>query len=223
MSDKRKVFWAHRRFILNMDRIAGLMKLVTSNEGEFKPTSFMTYEGVSADIFRLIVVFLHASVEDLVRSQLTGKRQFSFQSGSDIDKALKSAGFDPSPLKPLYRPLTAMAKRRNRIVHDADLASKSSTIVEPWSVADLWQILHWNFAVLAFYYQMLIVLTEPTRARVFLEKYNNARKAMDESIKFAHRLMSFPKSSLEFKQKTLENMGESLRSMLLLLRPPTGS
>ena len=92
-----KVSWAHRRFIFNMDRIAGLMKLVTSNEGEFKPTRFMTYEGVSADIFRLIVVFLHASVEDLVRSQLTGKRQFSFQSGSDIDKALKSAGFDPSP------------------------------------------------------------------------------------------------------------------------------
>jgi hypothetical protein len=24
-----KVFWAHRRFIFNMDRIAGLMKLVT--------------------------------------------------------------------------------------------------------------------------------------------------------------------------------------------------
>ena len=216
-----KVLWAHGRFILNMGRIAGLMKLVMSNEGEFKPASFMTYEGVSADIFRLIVVFLHASVEDLVRSQLTGKRLFSFQSGSDIDKALKSAGFDPSPLRPLYRPLTAMTKRRNRIVHDADLASKSSTIVEPWSVADLWQILHWNLAVLAFYYQMLIVLTEPHH--VFIEKYNNARKAMDESIKFAHQLMSFPEGSLEFKQKTLENMSESLRSMLLLMRPPTGS
>jgi hypothetical protein len=212
----RKVLNAHRRFVLNMARIAGLMKLVMSDEGEFKATGFMTYEGVSADILRLLVVFLHASVEDLVRSQLTGQKRFSFQSGTDIDNTLRRAGFDPSPLKILYRPLTAMAKRRNRIVHGADLVSQSSTEVEPWGVADLWQVLHWNLAVLAFYYQMLIVLTGPHE--VFLERYDDARTAMDESIKFAHQLMSFPQGALEFKRKTLEYMSESLRSMLQMLK-----
>jgi hypothetical protein len=216
-----KIVRSHTRFNVNMARIGGLMKLAMSGEGQFKPTGFMQYEGVSADIFRLIVVFLHAAVEDLVRSRLPGNKNFSFQSGPDIDKALKRARFDSSSLKPLYRPLTAMAKRRNRIVHEADLASHSSTVVEPWSVADVWQILQWNLAVLAFYYQMLIVLTEPHE--VFVDKYNNVRKAMDENIKFAHHLMNFPKGSLELQKKALEHMSKSLESMMSLLRPPKGS
>jgi hypothetical protein len=212
-----KVVRSHRRFNVNMARIGGLMKLAMSGEGQFKPTGFMQYEGVSADIFRLIVVFLHAAVEDLVRSQLPRNKNFSFQSGSDIDKVLKHAGYDSSSLKPLYRPLTAMAKRRNRIVHEADLASHSSTVVEPWSVADVWQMLHWNLAVLAFYYQMLIVPTEPRQ--VFVDKYNNARKAMDENIKFARQMMNVPTGSLELQKKALNDMSKSLESMMSLLRP----
>jgi hypothetical protein len=212
-----KVVRSHRRFNVNMARIGGLMKLAMSGEGQFKPTGFMQYEGVSADIFRLIVVFLHAAVEDLVRSQLPRNKNFSFQSGSDIDKVLKHAGYDSSSLKPLYRPLTAMAKRRNRIVHEADLASHSSTVVEPWSVADVWQMLHWNLAVLAFYYQMLIVLTEPRQ--VFVDKYNNARKAMDENIKLARQMMNVPTGSLELQKKALNDMSKSLESMMSLLRP----
>jgi hypothetical protein len=212
-----KVVRSHRRFNVNMARIGGLMKLAMSGEGQFKPTGFMQYEGVSADIFRLIVVFLHAAVEDLVRSQLPRNKNFSFQSGSDIDKVLKHAGYDSSSLKPLYRPLTAMAKRRNRIVHEADLASHSSTVVEPWSVADVWQMLHWNLAVLAFYYQMLIVLTEPRQ--VFVDKYNNAREAMDENIKFARQMMNVPTGSLELQKKALNDMSKSLESMMSLLRP----
>ena len=213
-----KVLRSHKRFNVNMARIAGLMKLALSGAG-VKPAGFMTYEGVSADIFRLIVVFLHATVEDLVRSQLPANSQFSFQSGADIDQAIKRAGCDPKALKPLYRPLTAMAKRRNRIVHEADLASHSSTVVEPWSVADTWQILQWNLAVLAFYYQMLIVLTEPHQ--VFVDKYDSTRKAMAEHIKFAHHLMNFPKGPLEVQKKMLNDMGESLDSIMALLKPPS--
>jgi hypothetical protein len=216
-----KVVRSNTRFNVNMARIAGLMKLAMSGEGQFKPTGIMQYEGVSADIFRLIVVFLHATVEDLVRSQLPGNKNFSFQSGADIDKALKRAGFDSISLKPLYRPLTSMAKRRNRIVHEADLASPSSTVVEPWDVVDVWLILQWNLAVLAFYYQTLIVLTEPHQ--VFVDKYNNMRKIMDENRKFAHHLMNFPKEPLELQKKALDDMSKSLESMLSLLRPPKGS
>ena len=133
-----KVFHSHIRFNVNMARIAGLMSLALS--GDRQPNSFMQYEGVKADIFRFIVVFLHATVEDLVRTQLPHNRSFSFQSGTDIDKALKHAGFDSSSLRPFYRPLTAMARRRNRIVHEADLASLTSTVVEPWSIAAMKRI-----------------------------------------------------------------------------------
>jgi hypothetical protein len=216
-----KIVRSHRRFNGNMARIGGLMKLVMSDEGQFKSTAFMHYGGVSADILRLIVVFLHATVEDLIRSQLPGNKKFSFQSGPDIDKALKHAGLDSSSLKPLYRPLTAMAKRRTRIVHEADFASRSSTVVEPWSVADVWQTLQWNLAVLAFYYQMLIVLTEPRQ--VFVDKYNKARKAMDENIEFARYLVKFPKEPLEVQKMALKDMSKSLESMMSLLRAPKES
>jgi hypothetical protein len=216
-----KIVRSHRRFNVNMARIGGLMKLVMSDEGQFKSTAFMHYGGVSADILRLIVVFLHATVEDLIRSQLPGNKKFSFQSGPDIDKALKHAGLDSSSLKPLYRPLTAMAKRRTRIVHEADFASRSSTVVEPWSVADVWQTLQWNLAVLAFYYQMLIVLTEPRQ--VFVDKYNKARKAMDENIEFARYLVKFPKEPLEVQKMALKDMSKSLESMMSLLRAPKES
>lgn len=111
-----------------------------------------------------------------------------------------------------------MAKRRNRIVHEADLTLDSITVVEPWGVVDIWQITQWNLAVLAFYYQMLIVLTEPRQ--VFVDKYNNARKAMDENIKYAHHLMNFPKGPLELQKKALDDMSKSLDSMISLLRPP---
>ena len=92
-----------------------------------------------------------------------------------------------------------MAKRRNRIVHEADWASSSSTIAELWGVEDLWQLIQWNLAVIAFYYQMLIVLTEPSQ--IFIERYNNARKAMDENVKFANQLISFPKESRQASTK----------------------
>jgi hypothetical protein len=81
-----RVIRSHTRFNVKMARVGELMKLAMSGEGQFKPTSFMQYEGVAADIFRLVIVFLHATVEDLVRSQLPGNKKFSFQSGPDIDR-----------------------------------------------------------------------------------------------------------------------------------------
>jgi hypothetical protein len=113
-----------------------------------------------------------------------------------------------------------MARRRNRIVHEADLAS-SSTVIEPWSIVDTWQIVQWNLAVVPFYYQMLILLTKPHP--VFVEKYNNARKAMDENIKFAKQLMHFPKTPSELQLKALSDMKDGLSSVIQLLRQPTGS
>jgi hypothetical protein len=38
-----KIVRSHRRFNVNMARIGGLMKLVMSDEGQFKSTAFMHY------------------------------------------------------------------------------------------------------------------------------------------------------------------------------------
>src|SRR6266566_2389651 len=107
------------RFMLNMRRITGLMSL--SNKAP-KPTKIFHIEGAEADILRLIVVFLHATFEVVLRNHLPKKnKKLNFYSGTDIDKALKLCGIDHMPFKPLYPPLIQMAKRRKRIVHDADL------------------------------------------------------------------------------------------------------
>lgn len=56
------------RFFMNMARISGLMKLMFSDIDQLKPSGFSLYEGASADIFRTIVVFLHATFEDVLRT-----------------------------------------------------------------------------------------------------------------------------------------------------------
>jgi hypothetical protein len=199
-----------------MNRISGLMALAMSNDGQFKPTAFMTYTGVSADIFRLIVVFLHATVEDQIRSNIPRNRAFSFQSGTDIDRELKHAGFNAAPLRPLYRPLTAMARRRNRIVHEADLPLKS-TIIAPWGIADLWSLMQWNLTVLAFHFKLLEVLT--IQHEVFSRRYDGVRKAMDEHIEFAKLMMNFPKANLADRLVAVQAMQDKLAAVMAALEP----
>jgi hypothetical protein len=46
-----KVLLAHKRYVINSNRVAGLMN-VMSDTCELKPKKFMTYSGVSADIMR---------------------------------------------------------------------------------------------------------------------------------------------------------------------------
>jgi len=56
------------RFYLNMNRITGLVKLIHSDIDSLKPLAPLQSEGVSADILRTIVVFLHATFEDVLRT-----------------------------------------------------------------------------------------------------------------------------------------------------------
>jgi hypothetical protein len=184
-----KALLAHKRYSINMKRIAGLMSLAVSNEGQFKSAGFMKYEGVSADLYRMIVVFLHATTEDLVRSQLQPSAKFTFSSGNDIDKALRKAGFDPDPLKALYPPLTMMARRRIAIVHQADLRDDAED-VQAWDAADLWSLLQWNLAVIAFLYRLLSVVTEPHE--LFTTRYEAALQAMSEHVAFGNMIIALP-------------------------------
>jgi hypothetical protein len=144
------------RFLLNMQRINRLVTLVYSDVETLKPIGFLQYEGASADILHSVIVFLHATFEDVLRCQGPhSNKSYSFYSGADIDKALKRGGLDTRPFNHLYPPLTQMAKRRNRIVHHADL-SDDGAVLAAWSVVDHWQLILWNLAVLAFYYEMLV-------------------------------------------------------------------
>jgi hypothetical protein len=56
------------RFRLNMDRIHGLVKLIYSDIDPLRATGPFQIDGAKADILRSIVVFLHATFEDLLRT-----------------------------------------------------------------------------------------------------------------------------------------------------------
>lgn len=56
------------RFRLNMSRINGLVMLVFSNIDPLRQTEALKSDGVRADILRTIVVFLHATFEDVLRT-----------------------------------------------------------------------------------------------------------------------------------------------------------
>src|SRR5437867_1485023 len=119
------------RFTLNMGRIHGLVKLISSDIALLKPRGLWRSEGQRADILRAIVVFLHATFEDVLRSRSGPKgKKLNFYSGADLDRFLQQWRLDPTPFKSLYKTLTQMAKRRNRIVHAADLSKKTDTASE---------------------------------------------------------------------------------------------
>ncbi len=65
------------RFLVNMGRVSGLVKLVSSDIDQLRPTGFGQYEGAGADILRSVVVFLHATFETLLRSQIVHQRKKS--------------------------------------------------------------------------------------------------------------------------------------------------
>jgi hypothetical protein len=181
---------AHRRFRMNMERIARLMKLAASGEGQFKPVGFWTYDGVTADVYRMIVVFLHSATEDFVRSFLPKKSKFQFSSANDIFGALKRAGYDPAHLEEIKKPLDELAKRRIRIVHYGDM-KENAVEIEQWSITDIWLIMQWNISVIVFVHLFLpIVSTTDFDSR---RKYRAARNALDRNAEFGHSLIDFPK------------------------------
>src|ERR1700751_4235624 len=113
----RKV--SETRFLLNMSRIHGLVRVTQWDRDELKPSSLFQSDRIRADILRSSIVFLHATFEDVVRSRIPLPKQgkkWVFYSGTHIDKALKLAGIDARPFQSLYPTLTQLAKRRNRIV-----------------------------------------------------------------------------------------------------------
>jgi hypothetical protein len=142
------------RFRTNMARIGAIAKLLHSDVESLKQTGLFRSEGVRADILRAVVVFLHAAVEDFIRAHLPRpNKTFSLSSASDIKRELPR--FSRSCLvHGLFPPLTHMAKRRNQIVHHADLQNKQSEEVNPWGLADKWLLIQWLLAASAFHHRI---------------------------------------------------------------------
>ena len=58
------------RFVLNMNRISGLVRLISSHDALKPTTLFGSSSGARADILRSIVVFLHATFEVALRRHI---------------------------------------------------------------------------------------------------------------------------------------------------------
>lgn len=200
-----------------MNRIYGLVQLISSNDA-LKPTKlFENSRGARADILRAIVVFLHATFEVALRNHI-GKRgrSLSFYSRTDLDKALKFSGIDAAPFRVLYPPLTQMAKRRLRIVHEADLLRGEP---QEWSIVDDWQLVMWLLAVPAFYYQLRISLC--AASNVERARYETLRKVMASHVAFGKQLLAFPAVPPELIIQALQKIDGTIKSMISALRLDT--
>jgi len=98
-----------------------------------------------------------------------------------------------------------MAKRRHRIVHEADLASKSDTALQGWGIADEWQLIMWVTAVPTFYWLLRSQLEPDNEA--FRATYRKFRQGMDSVITFGQKLIIFgraPRHLRSLLQRTQE-------------------
>jgi hypothetical protein len=203
------------QFRLNMNRINGLMQLLFSDDALTPPTLFGNSSGARADVLRSIVVFLHATFEVALRSHIPKPgRSLSFYSRKDLDKALKFSGIDATPFQFLYPPLTQMAKRRHRIVHEADLSSSEPS---DWSIVDDWQLIMWLLAVPTFYYQLRISLGAANN--VERAKHERLRTAIARHVAFGNQLLAFPTVPQEMKLQAFQEIGVALKTILSTLHP----
>ena len=83
------------RFQTNMKRIGAITTFLHSGAENLTPTGFLRSEGVRADILRAVLVFLHAAIEDFVRSHLPRpNKHFTLSSEADIKRALSRLNID---------------------------------------------------------------------------------------------------------------------------------
>jgi hypothetical protein len=105
-----------------------------------------------------------------------------------------------------------MAKRRKRIVHDADLLRGE---LDEWSIADDWQLIMWLLAVLAFYYQLRISRRDAnTVERAMHEKLCTA---MASHMAFGKQLLAFPAVPRELRLQALQETAVTLESIISTL------
>lgn len=200
------------RFHINMSRINGLVNLIFYDVDQLRPTGLFQSDGTRADILRTIVVFLHATFEDVLRSKLSKvNKSISFYSRTDIEKALKQSGVDAKPFRIIYLPLIQMAKRRKRIVHEADFLDRNDTMPKKWDIVDDWQLIMWLMAVPAFYYQLRITTKEASEIEI--AKHERINKAMQSHVDFGKQLLSFSSVPHELRLNAIQEMINTLETI----------
>lgn len=202
-----------------MKRLGAISRLFQSGIEDLKPVGPFQSEGVRADILRAVVVFLHASFEDLVRSQFSNQRgKWSFNAGPDLANALRRLNVsDPTGFNDLFPPLVQMAKRRIKIVHFADLPQGQSDGTNSWNVADDWQLVQWHLAVAAFFYR----LRKAKGVRISGVEDRAARgveSSLSKNVEFARALLDFPKLPDDERRDGLKKIAAILEGMQQALR-----
>jgi hypothetical protein len=201
------------RFELNMSRIKMVVDAAMAGSDT---TRLLEYTGSQGELRRAIVVFLHATFEVALRGHVSNAgKGFTLSGKSDLDKALKRSGVDPAQLAHLYPPVIQMARRRNRIVHQADLED-DSTIADGWNVADEWQLMLWLMAVPAFYYKMRIERGVASAKEA--EKYNWNLLAMEHHGTFAKQMLAFPSLPEHLRIQGLQEISATLQTMAASLK-----
>jgi len=106
-----------------------------------------------------------------------------------------------------------MAKRRTRIVHDADLLDGT---VHLWTVADDWQLVMWLLAVPAFYNRLLISLE--VASRVERAKYTRLQAAMASYVEYGKQLLALPKLSPDAQVQAFLGLAPTLEGIVARLQ-----
>ena len=201
-----------KRFLANVAKISAIVTHLNSETSGLNQIKFGENHPVRADILRAVVVFLHATFEDIIRSQFPNpNKKFTFYSNSDITRALVHINLDPALFSSLFPPLTQMAKRRNRIVHYADLPEGNIELIKPWDFVDEWQMIQWNITVVTFFYRLLKA-TGPINV-VEQRMLENNENALVQNVELARAFLEFPKLPPEQLRDGLIKLGERLQKM----------
>lgn len=105
-----------------------------------------------------------------------------------------------------------MAKRRNRIVHDADLLHGES---DDWSIVGDWQLIMWLLAVPTFYYQLRISLDAANAIERAM--HDRLRAAMASHVAFGKQLLAVPDASPEQQQEAFKEIVVTINSIVSTL------
>lgn len=208
------------RFDLNMKRVGALIDLVAPKS----PAAHS--DPLESDISRAIVVFLHATFEDLLRT--AGRRHaaadsywdyVNFSSHGAVETALVRMGLDTEPFKFLELGLDSMIKRRHRIVHDADLPNATAREAKAWGFSDNLLLMYWLLHVLAFNAQLHVSIDPADELqRWYLARRKTAIERAQELIRGLLALTQAPKESIP---SGFQVMATQVAEVLALLGPPS--
>jgi hypothetical protein len=201
-----------------MRRVSKFTTLALSDsEAEVKECANLFHvEDERADILRSLVVFLHATFDELVRSQsLQRPKSWTFNSASDLNKISGPWKTDPNQFRDLYPPLTQLTRRRCLIVHHADLKKPKFEVLQSWTIADHWSLIMWQLTVLASYFRLLKALGVSNVVEDSFSQKITA--AMAKHTRFGRALLAFPGLPPEQRSGGLKNIHSILIDVLDVL------